>query len=390
MPNLDVLPSSLSTAILTLGIALIAAGIVGGGFEAAGTKIPVIAGWRRQVGAAVFGLALVGFGWSALQAARWHDDYVALVNKVDAQPPPPADFVADNLNALATSAAENYTRNCAIANFISVHKVDVPLAVKRRLRKNGGSPALQCYLDLAEKSAEAVTVATRSKTREAHPTGAVSPVPTVSNGPERVLEALTQVGATGWIYLGRSDGQAEIKSERKVQELTPRVGATLKTITDEYLHDPAAQKPFSSSRVVGIIPKGSEVLVGDLALSGNSNEFTWARVTFTQGPIESPDAVVRTYYRLWDAQRLSEAYELLSDRYRQKNPYGDWAKSHEGVVHVSVQTSATSDPMTVSVLVRSTDRTANGTSDSEYQGTWKAVYENGATRLDQVTLNPAR
>ncbi|MDB5072431.1 MAG: Serine/threonine protein kinase [Candidatus Eremiobacteraeota bacterium] len=101
---------------------------------------------------------------------------------------------------------------------------------------------------------------------------------------------------------------------------------------------------------------------------------------------ESADAVVRAYYGLWDAQRLPEAYALLSTRYQSAHPYAPWAASHRSVVHISVATGSTSDPMAVAVVVQSIDRTPYGTSTTEYQGTWRAVSEDGATRLDQVAL----
>jgi tRNA A-37 threonylcarbamoyl transferase component Bud32 len=102
---------------------------------------------------------------------------------------------------------------------------------------------------------------------------------------------------------------------------------------------------------------------------------------------QGADAVVRTYYSLWDAHRLPEAYALLSSRYRAEHPYAAWTSSHDSVVHISVQTAVTSDPMTVAVVVRSVDRTPYGSSSSEYHGTWRAVYEDGTTRLDQVALD---
>ena len=108
------------------------------------------------------------------------------------------------------------------------------------------------------------------------------------------------------------------------------------------------------------------------------------------GAGESAAAVVHTYYSLWDAHQLLEAYGLLSNRYRAEHPYPGWASSHAGVVHISVQTASTSDPMAVAVIVRSIDQTPYGTSSSEYQGTWRAVYENGATRLDDVALARTR
>ena len=112
-------------------------------------------------------------------------------------------------------------------------------------------------------------------------------------------------------------------------------------------------------------------------------------VTFA-GASNGADDVVRTYYSLWDAHRLPEAYGLLSNRYRTEHPYAAWASSHAGVVHISVQTSRTTDPMAVAVIVQSIDQTPYGTASSEYQGTWRAVYENGATRLDDVALTRIR
>ena len=105
---------------------------------------------------------------------------------------------------------------------------------------------------------------------------------------------------------------------------------------------------------------------------------------------ESVESVVQRYYGLWDAQQLPAAYALLSIRYRAEHPYPTWASSHATVVHIDVQTARTSDPMAVTVVVRSVDRTTYGTSSSEYQGTWRAVYEDGATRLDQVSLDRTR
>jgi tRNA A-37 threonylcarbamoyl transferase component Bud32 len=101
-------------------------------------------------------------------------------------------------------------------------------------------------------------------------------------------------------------------------------------------------------------------------------------------------AAVRTFYSLWDAHRLPEAYGMLSSRYRAEHPYGAWESSHESVVHISVRTGSTNDPMTVAVLVRSFDRTPSGTTDSEYRGSWTAVLEDGTTRLDRVTLTQTR
>ena len=100
---------------------------------------------------------------------------------------------------------------------------------------------------------------------------------------------------------------------------------------------------------------------------------------------------VQQFYGLWDAQRLPEAYQLLSNRYRVEHPYGAWEKSHEGVVHISVQTRPTEDPLTVAVVVKSTDRTnGGGTTDSEYHGTWSAIHEAGAVKLDRVELSQTR
>lgn len=108
------------------------------------------------------------------------------------------------------------------------------------------------------------------------------------------------------------------------------------------------------------------------------------------GAGESTGAIVHTYYSLWDTHQLREAYGLLSNRYRAEHPYPGWASSHASVVHISVQTAPTSDPMAVAVIVRSIDQTPYGTSSSEYQGTWRAVYENGAKRLDDVALARTR
>ncbi|MBV8367330.1 MAG: serine/threonine protein kinase [Candidatus Eremiobacteraeota bacterium] len=105
---------------------------------------------------------------------------------------------------------------------------------------------------------------------------------------------------------------------------------------------------------------------------------------------QSTAAVVQTYYGLWDAHRLPEAYALLSRRYQAEHPYPSWSASHSSVVHISVQTTPTNDPMTVTVVVRSLDRTPYGTAGSEYQGTWRAVSEDGVTRLDQVALDRTR
>jgi hypothetical protein len=96
--------------------------------------------------------------------------------------------------------------------------------------------------------------------------------------------------------------------------------------------------------------------------------------------------VVRAFYNLWDQHRLPEAYELLSNRYRSEHPYDTWAASHESVVHISVTTTPTDNPMTVAVFVQSLDQTSNGTVRTQYRGSWTAVIEHGMTRLDSVEL----
>ena len=99
------------------------------------------------------------------------------------------------------------------------------------------------------------------------------------------------------------------------------------------------------------------------------------------------DAVVREYYSLWDAHRFPEAYGLLSTRYQAEHPYSDWLSSHAAVVRISARTAPTTDPMVVAVSIRSLDRTPSGITDTQYQGTWTAVRENGTTKLDEVALN---
>ncbi len=113
-------------------------------------------------------------------------------------------------------------------------------------------------------------------------------------------------------------------------------------------------------------------------------------LTPDRGWSPSADFVVRQYYSLWDAHRLPEAYLLLSNRYRAEHPYSTWASSHDSVVHISVQTGDVGEPMTVAVAIQSVDRTPSGTEYSDYRGTWKAVHENGTTKLDEVSLNRVR
>jgi hypothetical protein len=289
MPNLDVFDPTLSTTILTLGIALVVAAIVGGGFEAAGTKIPVITGWRRQGGAALFGIALFGFGWSALQAGHWRADYNALKAGMISTPPLPAATVADNLNALAVKAAANYNRNCEIAYFIYDHKVDIPVAVKLQLNKavRGAAPALQCYLDVAQLSAKALmetqqTVAVARPIARAASSVATAVSSSAETPAERILEAITQAGASGWVYLGPTAGSGRLGAKRTVVETSPHVGDMLTTATAVHLRDPAAQNHLSQARVVGVVPKGSSVHVNVLSGLGGSN--VWARISVTQEP----------------------------------------------------------------------------------------------------------
>jgi hypothetical protein len=101
-------------------------------------------------------------------------------------------------------------------------------------------------------------------------------------------------------------------------------------------------------------------------------------------------AAVQQFYHRWDAGQLASAYGMLSARYRATHPYAQWEKSHEGVVHISVRTAPANNPMSVDVVVLSTDRTGDGTIDSEYRGTWVAINEAGAVKLDQVALNQVR
>jgi hypothetical protein len=160
----------------------------------------------------------------------------------------------------------------------------------------------------------------------------------------------------------------------------------------------------SRPRFIGILPGDGS---GNLAISvengiivernGNHEKHSTLRSgrivvlpTANAVAASSADVTVRTFYSLWDAQRLTEAYGLLSSRYRDEHPYGAWVGSHASVVHISVETVPTSDAMTVGVLVRSRDRTPSGTTDSEYRGSWTAVLENGATRLDRVDLTETR
>ncbi|MBV9439631.1 MAG: hypothetical protein JOZ24_06540 [Candidatus Eremiobacteraeota bacterium] len=291
MPELDALDPHLSTAILTLGIVLIAGAIVGGGLEAAGTKLPVIAGWRRQLVTAAFGVALVGLGWYALQAARWYGDYMALVNGMNAHPPFPPQTVEDNLNLLADSAASSYSRNCKIAYFIYDHNVDIPAAVRLQLQgaQHTGSGALQCYIDVERLAAEKLTATSAQRpaaSAVAHPPFVGSP-PQAQPSPavrsaERILEVVTPEGATGWIWLGRNAAPGRLQSDRTVIEDAPAAGQSLTTSTAAHLRDPAATSSFSEAKVVGVIPKGSTVAVVELRGSNGTN--TWARVRVAHEP----------------------------------------------------------------------------------------------------------
>ena len=106
-------------------------------------------------------------------------------------------------------------------------------------------------------------------------------------------------------------------------------------------------------------------------------------------PSEVP-ALIQQYYGLWDAHRLVDAYALLSEHYRSQHPYGEWERMHDSVVHITVQTASTRDPMVVSVVVRATDRRGSGIVNSEFHGTWTAVKDADGLRLDQVALNQTK
>lgn len=284
MPELDALDPTLSTTILTLGIVLIAGAILGGGLEAAGTKLPVIAGWRRQAVTAAFGLALVGLGWYALQAARWYGNYMALVNGMNAHPPFPPQTVEDNLNLLADGAVASYSRNCKIAYFIYDHNVDIPAAVRLQLinAQQAHSRALQCYIDVEQLAAAKLKP---EQVPSAPPSARVVPVtrPVRSeSSAEKILEAVTPEGSMGWVWLGPNAAPGRLGAGRTVIEEVASPGGTLTTATAAHLRDPAVTSSFSRAKVIGVIPRGSTIAVAEL--SGTNGANTWARVRVAHEP----------------------------------------------------------------------------------------------------------
>ncbi|HEX3466909.1 MAG TPA: hypothetical protein VHT05_02290, partial [Candidatus Elarobacter sp.] len=203
MPDLGILSPTVATTILTLGLALVVAAIIGGGIEAMGNNIPVITGWKRQVATGLFGVLLVGFGWEALQAANWRAGYMDLVAGMSAVPPFPTGTVEDRLNTLANDAGDDQSRNCLIADFIFDHNVELPISVKQRLidAKTGNVPALTCYLQIEQQAASQLTPASSgssatSDTIASVPTPAAQPgAPTIAPAAPVPASTPTPAGA---------------------------------------------------------------------------------------------------------------------------------------------------------------------------------------------------
>jgi hypothetical protein len=99
---------------------------------------------------------------------------------------------------------------------------------------------------------------------------------------------------------------------------------------------------------------------------------------------------VRTYYELWNARRLSDAYALLSEHYRAQHPYAEWQKTHTSDFRIVAQTAETPDPLTVAVIVQSTSRAGSTVSDQEYRGTWTLVRESAGLKLDSAALTKTK
>jgi hypothetical protein len=100
--------------------------------------------------------------------------------------------------------------------------------------------------------------------------------------------------------------------------------------------------------------------------------------------------LVAEYYDLWNHGDLRTMYDMLSASYRAQHPYPVWEQQHASVVRITAQTSATGDPLTVAVVIESTDRAGAGTVDSEYRGTWALVREPSGIKLDRPDLNQTR
>ena len=131
-------------------------------------------------------------------------------------------------------------------------------------------------------------------------------------------------------------------------------------------------------------PRSSPIAASQAAVPAMSLDNS---LPVTADDAEAVAALVRQYYSLWDSQRLTDAYGLLSARYRAANPYSVWEKTHEGVVHIAVTATTTSNPAVVAVAVWSTDKSGSGTVDSEYHGSWVAIREADGLKLDRVALN---
>ncbi|HEX3462673.1 MAG TPA: hypothetical protein VHS78_01300 [Candidatus Elarobacter sp.] len=101
-------------------------------------------------------------------------------------------------------------------------------------------------------------------------------------------------------------------------------------------------------------------------------------------------ALVRWYYEMWNRGDYEAMYDMLSRRYRAEHPFETWRRDHATVVRISVRTAETSDPMTTAVVIDAVDRSNGGTTESEFRGTWTAVSESDALKLDRVDLARTR
>jgi hypothetical protein len=291
----ETLPKPLVYWLLTLGLVLVLAAIIGKALELRGISIPTIDGTPRQVVVGVVGVLLVFVAVWAMRAQAWADRLEALESAIDSKSVS-ARHVNYELDRLAADADHSLFRNGRLCDFIYDYNEPLPREVKDRIAPSSrGSidPTFACYHAISTRAVadlnntQAALLAQHASSGTPAQAPATAPTKTELTSTQqnrdasvRIVKAATQAGQTGWVYLGKAGADSAL-GDRTIFERYPNEGQLVTTTTDVKLHDPQVSAgPLASSPIVGIISRGSLVKIEQLRTTPAN--FVWAKVSLVR------------------------------------------------------------------------------------------------------------
>jgi len=114
------------------------------------------------------------------------------------------------------------------------------------------------------------------------------------------------------------------------------------------------------------------------------------RLSYEVEPNDAQEVTVSGFYRALSAQDFESAYAFYSPAQKAANPYDRWREGHRDTLRIEVETSPSSAPERIEIVLTATDRAPNGgTVTKRFAGTWTLVWSADERRWLLDTANIA-